>query len=164
MSGDDRHPSLGQRLALVERAYRGHPTLPWMLAAGALAQTYRELTTLTQPALASVGLTAPRADVLQHLAGTDDGTATVTDLKTSTFLHAPTMTYNLDWLEERGLVERLPSPSDRRSILIRITDAGRAKWDAAAVALASIKYGLSSIDGDEALSIARALGRAQTSA
>lgn len=37
------------------------------------------------------------------------------------------MTYLLDDLEEAGLVERQPDPTDRRARLIAVTDAGRAR-------------------------------------
>jgi len=40
------------------------------------------------------------------------------------------MVYLVDDLEKAGLVERLPDPHDRRSRLIRATDAGRAVLDA----------------------------------
>ena len=41
-----------------------------------------------------------------------------------------TMTSLLDTLEQRGWVRRTPNPEDRRSLLIEITDAGRATADA----------------------------------
>ena len=34
-------------------------------------------------------------------------------------------TARLDRLEKAGLVERIPSPTDRRSVLVRLTDRGR---------------------------------------
>jgi DNA-binding MarR family transcriptional regulator len=39
------------------------------------------------------------------------------------------MTATLDQLESRGWVVRLPNPADRRSVLVEITDAGRAITD-----------------------------------
>lgn len=42
-----------------------------------------------------------------------------------------TMTHRFDRLEARGLVERLPTPRDRRGVLVRLTDAGRQVVDAA---------------------------------
>ena len=43
-------------------------------------------------------------------------------------------TARLDRLERAGLVERSPSPSDRRSVLVRLTDAGREIVDGAVAA------------------------------
>jgi DNA-binding MarR family transcriptional regulator len=40
-----------------------------------------------------------------------------------------TMTSLLDTLEQRGWVRRTPNPDDRRSLLIEITEAGRATAD-----------------------------------
>lgn len=41
-------------------------------------------------------------------------------------IQAPSMTRIITTLEERGLVERAPHPSDRRQSLIAITEAGRS--------------------------------------
>jgi DNA-binding MarR family transcriptional regulator len=41
------------------------------------------------------------------------------------------MTNRVDRLASRGLVERLPDPRDRRGVLVRLTDAGRATVDGA---------------------------------
>jgi DNA-binding MarR family transcriptional regulator len=41
------------------------------------------------------------------------------------------MTNRVDRLETRGLVRRLPDPSDRRGVLVRLTAAGRTTVDGA---------------------------------
>ena len=41
------------------------------------------------------------------------------------------MTNRLDRLEEAGLVRRVPDPSDRRSVLVALTDAGLAQVERA---------------------------------
>jgi DNA-binding MarR family transcriptional regulator len=43
-------------------------------------------------------------------------------------------TARLDRLEKAGLVRRVPSPTDRRSVLVRLTDRGRAIIDDAVAA------------------------------
>lgn len=44
----------------------------------------------------------------------------------SFFDHAPrTVTQAIDWLEQNGLVSRLPVPGDRRAKLVQITNAGK---------------------------------------
>ena len=44
----------------------------------------------------------------------------------SFFDHAPrTVTQAIDWLEQNGLVSRLPVPGDRRAKLVQITKAGK---------------------------------------
>ncbi len=41
------------------------------------------------------------------------------------------ITGRIDLLERRGLVRRLPSPTDRRKVLIELTEDGRRLWRAA---------------------------------
>ena len=48
-----------------------------------------------------------------------------------TLVTSGTMTNRVDRLAARGLVERLPDPSDRRGVLVRLTASGKATVDAA---------------------------------
>jgi len=48
-----------------------------------------------------------------------------------TLVTSGTMTNRVDRLTARGLVERQPDPSDRRGVLVRLTDEGRSKVDGA---------------------------------
>jgi DNA-binding MarR family transcriptional regulator len=48
-----------------------------------------------------------------------------------TLVTSGTMTNRVDRLAARGLVERLPDPSDRRGVLVRLTPAGRTTVDGA---------------------------------
>jgi DNA-binding MarR family transcriptional regulator len=48
-----------------------------------------------------------------------------------------TMTNRVDRLAARGLVERAEQPSDRRGVLVRLTDQGRTSVDAALAGLLS---------------------------
>lgn len=52
-------------------------------------------------------------------------------LVAQTLVTSGTMTNRIDRLAERGLVERLPAPADRRGVLVRLTDEGRARVDGA---------------------------------
>ena len=52
-----------------------------------------------------------------------------------TLVTSGTMTNRVDRLAARGFVERLPDPRDRRGVLVRLTDAGRATVDGAMSAL-----------------------------
>ncbi len=54
---------------------------------------------------------------------------TPTQLFKSIMLSSGAMTNRLDRLEERGLIERMPDPADRRGTLILLTEAGREKVD-----------------------------------
>jgi DNA-binding MarR family transcriptional regulator len=48
-----------------------------------------------------------------------------------TLVTSGTMTNRVDRLVARHLVERLPDPSDRRGVLVRLTDTGRTTVDGA---------------------------------
>ena len=49
---------------------------------------------------------------------------TPTQLFRSAMLSSGAMTNRLNNLEKRGLIERLPDPDDRRSLLVKLTDTG----------------------------------------
>ncbi len=58
-----------------------------------------------------------------------DGAAmplTPSDIGERMLVSSATMTSTLDQLEYRGLVRRMPNPDDRRSMLVQITDEGKA--------------------------------------
>ena len=63
-------------------------------------------------------------------------------LLTQTLVTSGTMTNRIDRLEERGLVERQPSPEDRRGVLVQLTVAGRGRVDAAMSDLLDVERGL----------------------
>ena len=48
-----------------------------------------------------------------------------------TLVTSGTMTNRVDRLAQRGLVERSPSPTDRRGVIVRLTTAGQRTVDAA---------------------------------
>ncbi len=56
-------------------------------------------------------------------------------LVAETLVTSGTMTNRIDRLAARGLVERHPDPDDRRGVLVRLTDAGRSRVDAAVAEL-----------------------------
>jgi DNA-binding MarR family transcriptional regulator len=63
-------------------------------------------------------------------------------LLTQTLVTSGTMTNRIDRLAARSLVERLPSPDDRRGVLVRLTDEGRRRVDAAMSSLLEVERGL----------------------
>ena len=52
-------------------------------------------------------------------------------LVAQTLVTSGTMTNRVDRLVERGLVERLPDPHDRRGVLVRLTPEGKVAVDSA---------------------------------
>jgi len=73
-----------------------------------------------------------------------------TRLFNAVILSSGAMTNRLDRLEEMGLVERQPDPSDRRGRLVALTDRGRELVDAAAIDhLANEERLLAALDAGE---------------
>jgi DNA-binding MarR family transcriptional regulator len=73
-----------------------------------------------------------------------------TKLFNSVILSSGAMTNRLDGLEEMGLVERLPDPTDRRGRLVGLTGKGRELVDSAvADHLENEERLLTALDADE---------------
>ncbi|MFG1991561.1 MarR family winged helix-turn-helix transcriptional regulator [Actinoplanes sp. NPDC048988] len=76
-------------------------------------------------AYAEFGIGRPEFDVLSTLRRAGDPfQLSPGELAASMMLSTGGTTARLDRLEKAGLIERLPSPSDRRSVLVRLTEAG----------------------------------------
>jgi DNA-binding MarR family transcriptional regulator len=99
-----------------------------MHAARAQRRRWREL-------LEPWGLTPSQSRALRVL-GDRDATR-VSDLADALRIAPRSATEVADGLETRGLVERAADPADRRAVLLRLTDAGRAIRDEVAVARAA---------------------------
>ena len=84
-------------------------------------------------------------------------------LVTQTLVTSGTMTNRVDRLAAQGLVQRLPDPGDRRGVIVRLTDTGRARVDAAVEDLVRREHGLlaalSETDRDGLVATLRALVR-----
>ncbi|MCL2454967.1 MAG: MarR family transcriptional regulator [Micrococcales bacterium] len=63
-------------------------------------------------------------------------------LLNETLVTSGTMTNRIDRLEDRGMVRRLPSPNDRRGILVELTLEGRTRVDAALATLLTAEHSL----------------------
>lgn len=67
---------------------------------------------------------SPHQAMALRTAHAEDG-GRVSDLAARLRIAARSATEVVDTLEERGLVERRPCPTDRRAVLVQVTDAGR---------------------------------------
>jgi len=63
-------------------------------------------------------------------------------LVTQTLVTSATMTNRIDRLQAQGLVRRLPSPEDRRGVLVELTSTGQSCVDAALVSLLDAEHTL----------------------
>jgi MarR family transcriptional regulator, organic hydroperoxide resistance regulator len=94
--------------------------------------------------LADVGLTAAEVNALACFAGAES--RTVRELVEATAQRPSTLTGVLDRLERRGLIERAANPADRRSVLVRLTPAGRTHATRVADAFATLERRLPAAD------------------
>lgn len=78
---------------------------------------------------AEFGITLPRFDLLSQLDRAESG-LTMGELSRRLMVTNGNVTGLIDRLVEEGLVERRPSPSDRRAQLVRLTAAGKSAFDA----------------------------------
>ncbi len=88
-----------------------------------LNQVGRELTTAVERLLAPLGLTAQQAAVVLHASGKPVPPGRLAELVGT---DTAGMTRLLDRLADKDLIRRTRHPDDRRSLLVELTDAGRA--------------------------------------
>lgn len=64
--------------------------------------------------------------ILARLTDSPGGTLRMTDLADGVVYSRSGLTYQAGLLEKRGLITRAPAPDDERSVMVTLTDAGRA--------------------------------------
>ncbi|OLP45304.1 MarR family winged helix-turn-helix transcriptional regulator [Rhizobium oryziradicis] len=99
---------------------------------GRLGRLHEQLARNIEAVMQSYGLNSSSFDVLATLrrAGSPYQLPP-SDLWATMMVTSGTMTNRIDQLEKQGLVQRLPNPQDRRSLLIALTDKGFALIDKA---------------------------------
>ena len=91
----------------------------------ALRKATRRVSQLYDAVLAPTGLRSTQRSILNHVARI--GTPTMGELAADLVLDRGALAHNLKPLERDGLLRVEADPEDRRSRLIVLTDAGRAK-------------------------------------
>ncbi|WP_047551504.1 MarR family winged helix-turn-helix transcriptional regulator [Methylotenera sp. G11] len=94
-----------------------------------LLRVATDLSVALDACLSKHGLLQGRWWVLILLMREDSKTSTPSVLADKAGVTRATMTGLIDGLEQGGLVERVYAKDDRRSVLVRLTDAGQAKLD-----------------------------------
>jgi DNA-binding MarR family transcriptional regulator len=98
--------------------------------------------------LAPWGLSLARMGALRHLAAAG-GPLPLGQLAERLSCVKSNVTQLVDRLEAEGLAARVPDPTDRRSVLAAITEAGRARLDAAVGAQREMEAELVAALGEE---------------
>ena len=89
-----------------------------------LFQTSKAVRRAFDDALAGAGGSIPTWLVLTHLKAS--AWRSQHDLAGAVGIEGPTLTRHLDGLEQRGLVHRRQDPTNRRAVLVELTDDGHA--------------------------------------
>jgi DNA-binding MarR family transcriptional regulator len=97
-------------------------------------------------ALRPHGLTFARYEALVLLLFSRQGSLPMKVMGQRLQLHPTSVTNIVDRLEADQLVERNTHPTDRRTTLVSITEAGRQRQKSATVALTDIDFGLVGLD------------------
>ena len=102
----------------------------------------------------ALGLSFIRIKVLRHVA---HAPSTLRELSGALGIDPPYATVVVQDLSERGLVERVPHPTDRRAKLVTLTPAGRAAAQSAEQMLREPPADLVALPADQLRELARAL-------
>ncbi len=79
-------------------------------------------------------------------------------------LHPTSITNIVDRLEGAELVRRVPHPTDKRTTLVEITDAGRRRGEEATESVMSIGFGLVGLSPDEVTALTGLLAKVRQAA
>jgi DNA-binding MarR family transcriptional regulator len=108
----------------------------------------------------ALGLGFARVRALQRLAAQPTGEPhTLRELAQRLAADPPYVTLIVDDLEQRGLVQRTPHPTDRRAKLVQLTDAGRATAERAAAIMDEPPASLREVPEKDLAALLRILGR-----
>ena len=113
-----------------------------MAAATSITRAHQILLGRINEALAPLDLNFSRFEALALLSFTRSGELPLGKMGDRLQVHPASITNTIDRLERDGLVVRVAHPTDRRTTLARITEAGRAAARTGAEALAEIDFGL----------------------
>ena len=95
------------------------------------------------------GLSFARYEALVLLSFSQRGSLPMRMMGERLQLHPTSITNIVDRLESDGLARRLPHPSDRRTTLVELTDAGRERLTAATDAVMTAEFGFVGLDNHE---------------
>lgn len=111
-------------------------------AMAALLRTHQAMVTAIDRRLKPHGLSRTAYLLMATLLISRDHTRPLGQLSRHLMVHPTTVTLVIDQLENRGLVIRTPHPTDRRTVLATLTDAGRSAATKACEDLAEVQFGL----------------------
>jgi DNA-binding MarR family transcriptional regulator len=115
-------------------------------AVASVMRAHQVVTSTLDGALRPFGLNRTMYLVLVTLALSARGARPLNYLSRYLMVHPTTVTQLVDELEKRGLVQRTPHPTDRRTTLAEILPAGRRVLKQATAGAADAGFGLAGVD------------------
>ena len=100
---------------------------PWLPVVRELVRTYQAFATRSGRHVGGLGLTPAQFDVLSTLGNTSG--MTFKELGERTLITKGALTGIIDRMEEKGLVRRVASRDDRRSMLAQLTPKGETLFE-----------------------------------
>ncbi|MEU5880777.1 MarR family transcriptional regulator [Spirillospora sp. NPDC047279] len=128
-----------------------------MAAVTSVMRVQQLLLSRIETALKPYGLTFAAYEALRLLAFTRTGSLPMGKMGVRLMVHPASVTNVIGRLERRGLVQRRPSPDDRRVVLAEITPAGREIAEESTAALHKASFGLPDLPDEQAAGITAAL-------
>lgn len=118
-----------------------------MAAVTSVMRAHQIMLSRVEKVLKPHGLTFARYELLMLLQFTRNGALPMAKASARLQVHPTSVTNVVDRLEAVGLVRRQAHPSDRRTTLVEITDAGRTLALAATAELNEVVFGQPGISG-----------------
>ena len=135
---------------------RWDASLP-MAAATSIMRAQAIVLARVDEALRPFELTFARYEALVLLSFTRTGSLPLGKMGERLMVHPASVTNIVDRLTAQGLVRRVPHPTDRRTILAEITDAGRALVKEATDAVVAIDLGMAGVPERDLAALGRIL-------
>ena len=126
----------------------GSEATPQMVAVTSIMRAQQILMARLNALLDPFDLTFPRYETLMVLFYSRRGEMPLGKLSDRLQVHRASVTNVIDKLEDRGYVSRVAHESDRRTILARITDEGRAAAEQATATLNEAGFGIAPLSAD----------------
>ena len=134
------------------------------LAMSSLLRYQRLMVEAAESALRPHGVGLTDYMLLMTLRLSETGTRLISQLARSLLIHATTATLACDRLENGGLVQRSPHPTDRRATLVALTAVGRTLADDATESLRECTFGFPRSSPEEQRALIAALARLRANA
>ena len=115
-------------------------------------------------ALKPHGLTFARYEALVLLSFSRRGSLPMRLMGERLQLHPTSITNIVDRLELDGLARRLPHPSDRRTTLVQLTEAGRERLAATTEAVTAANFGFIGLTNEELVQLSGMLTKVRRAA